>query len=106
MNTTLSILFYTKKAHITVDGLVPIYLRVTIKGQRFEVSTKRYVDLEQWSTSAGKIKSNIKTEEAKSLNAFLDSLKNRVYELQRQIIHERLEFNIANFKMKWLGLTD
>ena len=86
MNTTLSILFYTKKAKTNSDGLVPVYIRVTISGQRFEISTRRYVEISQWSVGAGRVKPLIKTEEAKTLNAFLDSLKNRVYEFQRQIV--------------------
>ena len=106
MNTRLSILFYAKMAKTSADGRVPVYLRVTINGQRFESSTKRLVDLSQWSVSAGRIKSTIQTEEAKTLNAFLDSLKDRVYEYQRQIVQERLEFNLHNFKCKWLGLDE
>ncbi|MFT4155204.1 Arm DNA-binding domain-containing protein [Parafilimonas sp.] len=36
METKLSILFYSKTSKTTKDGLVPIYLRVTINGARFE----------------------------------------------------------------------
>lgn len=106
MNTTLSILFYTKKAKTNSDGLVPVYIRVTISGQRFEISTRRYVEISQWSVGAGRVKPLIKTEEAKTLNAFLDSLKNRVYEFQRQIVQEGLTFNMPTFKAKWLGLSE
>lgn len=42
MDTKISILFYGKKAKTTKDNLLPIYLRVTIKGNRFETSTHRY----------------------------------------------------------------
>ncbi|HVT85407.1 MAG TPA: site-specific integrase, partial [Chitinophagaceae bacterium] len=106
MNTTLSILFYAKRAKATTDGLIPIYLRVTINGQRFEVSTKRYVDADHWSSQAGKVKSTIKTEEAKSINAFIDVLRNRVYDLQRQIVQEQQVFCMETFRNKWLGISD
>jgi len=106
MSTTLSILFYAKKAKATTDGLIPIYLRVTINGQRFEVSTKRYVESKQWSREAGKVKSNINTEEAKSINTFIDTLRNRVYQLQREIVQENLSFTIELFKNKWLGISE
>lgn len=43
METKLSILFYSKTSKTTKDGLVPIYLRVTINGARFEQSTQRYI---------------------------------------------------------------
>ncbi len=106
MNTTLSILFYAKKAKANTDGLIPIYLRVTINGQRFEVSTKRYVEGKQWSSEAGKVKSNINTEAAKSINTFIDTLRNRVYQLQREIVQENLSFTIEMFKNKWLGISE
>jgi hypothetical protein len=42
----MNILFYAKKT--TTEGLVPIYMRVTIAGNRFEISSKRYVRIDQW----------------------------------------------------------
>ena len=42
MNAKLSILFYAKRAKTTTDGLVPIYIRVTVDGERIEFSTKRF----------------------------------------------------------------
>jgi hypothetical protein len=35
----MSILFYGKTAKMTTDGKVPIYVRITIDGRRWEVST-------------------------------------------------------------------
>jgi hypothetical protein len=45
MNAKLSILFYAKRAKTTSDGLVPIYIRVTVDGVRIELSTNRYTQL-------------------------------------------------------------
>ena len=73
MQSKMSILFYAKRAKATTEGLVPIYLRVTIDGQRIEISTKRYVDGTKWSTESGKMKGN--SDEARSLNSHLDILK-------------------------------
>ncbi|MEJ7739626.1 MAG: Arm DNA-binding domain-containing protein [Chitinophagaceae bacterium] len=42
-----------------------IYLRVTINGERFEVSTQRYIEPPKWSISAGKVIGN--SEEAGSI---------------------------------------
>ncbi len=49
MNAKLSILFYAKRAKTTTDGLVPIYIHVTVDGKRIELSTKRYTVPEKWS---------------------------------------------------------
>ena len=45
MDTKLSILFYSKTFKQTKEGLIPIYLRVTINGERFKQSTPRYISL-------------------------------------------------------------
>src|SRR5436853_1116207 len=104
METKLSILFYSKTSKITKEGLVPIYLRVTIEGKRFEQSTHRYVLPARWSVAACKAKGN--SEEARALNYFLDALKQKVYNYQWEIVQEGLELTADAFKKKWLGLTE
>ena len=55
MQAKVSILFYAKKAKATTGGLIPIYLRVTVDGQRIEISTKRYVEAAKWSVEQGRM---------------------------------------------------
>ena len=43
METKMNILFIGKKSRISTQKLLPIYLRVTIEGKRFEVATNRQV---------------------------------------------------------------
>ena len=104
METKLSILFYSKTSRTNKDGLVPIYLRVTINGERFEQSTQRYILPSKWSAEAGKAKGN--SEESKTINYFLDSLKQKVYDYQSEIIREKLHFTIETFRTKWLGIQE
>jgi hypothetical protein len=56
MDTKLSILFYSKTSKKNKDGLVPIYLRVTINGVRFEQPTQRFISPEKWSVDTGHCK--------------------------------------------------
>lgn len=102
METKLSILFYSKTSKTTRFGLVPIYLRVTINGVRFEQTTQRYVAPEKWSVEGGKARGN--TEEARSINYFLDTLKQKVYNYQCEIIRDGESVDVENFRRKWLGL--
>ncbi len=104
MQTKISILFYAKKAKATTEGLVPIYQRVTVDGQRIELSTKRYVDVTKWSSEAGKLKGN--SEEARSLNAYLDILKAKVYDYQKELIHETGSVTFDSMKNKILGVQE
>jgi site-specific recombinase XerD len=104
METKLSILFYSKTARTNKNGLVPIYLRVTIDGVRFEQCTQRYVLPSKWFAAAGKAKGN--NEEAKTLNYFLDALKQKVHNYKWEIAHEGLELTVDAFRKKWLGVKE
>ena len=66
MGTNLSVLFYTKKKVKTIKGTTPIYLRITIDGQRFETSIHRQINSENWKAKLGKAKGI--TEDVRILN--------------------------------------
>jgi len=102
MNAKLSILFYAKRAKTTTDGLVPIYIRVTVDGERIEFSTKRYTHPDKWSVEGSCMKGY--SGEAKSINSFLDSLKAKVYDYQQQLIREDELVNAENMRNKILGI--
>ena len=51
MKPKMTILFIGKKSRTTKHQLLPIYLRVTIEGERFEVATHRHTKLSDWSPS-------------------------------------------------------
>ena len=86
MEARLSILFYAKKTGMNGGKTLPIYLRATINGERFEVSAHRYTEPAKWSSSAAKVKGN--SEEARSINQHLDNLKQKVHDRQKKIIQE------------------
>jgi len=56
MALQMTILFVGKKSRITRHQLPLIYLRVTVNGERFEVTTHRYVEPSEWSSSASRVK--------------------------------------------------
>lgn len=78
MKNKIAILFYTKSSRALISGLLPIYLRITVDGVRIEASTSKYVEKSRWSVKGGKIKGS--SEEARTINSYLDVLKNKVYE--------------------------
>jgi len=102
MNAKLSILFYAKRAKTTTDGLVPIYIRVTVDGERIELSTKRFTTPEKWSVEGSCMKGY--SAEVKSINSYLDSLKAKVYDYQQQLIREDNQVNAENMRNKILGV--
>ena len=102
MNTNFSILFYAKRSKATVDGLVPIYYRVTIDGQRIELSTQRYIQPDKWSTEGNRAKGT--TAEAKEINTYLDAIKSKIYDYQQQLIRDDKQVNAENMRNKILGI--
>jgi hypothetical protein len=101
MDNRISILFHVKRSKRTTEGLLPIYIRVTIDGARFETSTHRYIEESKWGVAAGKVKGN--SEEARTINNYLDVLKARVYQYQKDLIQEGKACTLETFREKWSG---
>ncbi len=80
----IKILFYARKSKTNPNGLTPIYLRVTINGQRFETATAHFVEIKSWSQRAGKATGSSK--EVKELNEFLDVLRAKAFDIQKTLI--------------------
>lgn len=104
MKNRISILFYSKSAKISKNGLLPIYLRITVDGVRIEISTSRFVEKSKWSVEGGKMKGN--SEEARTINSYLDIIKNKVNETERTMLNNNLEITANTFKNKFLGIED
>src|ERR1035438_10010321 len=104
MEAKMSVLFYLRKAKTMNDNLVPIYLRVTIDGKRFEVTTDRFIDSSRWSSRAGKMKGT--SEEFRCINNHLDRIKRKAFEYQQDILLKNLPLTVETFKSKWWGLCE
>lgn len=84
LEKSLGLMFFLKKPQDYVEGLVPIYLRITVDGVRKEMSTKRFWDPEKWNAKANRAVGN--KEETKNLNAYLDVLQNKAYAARTHLI--------------------
>jgi hypothetical protein len=101
MKNRITILFYTKSSRALKNGLLPIYLRITVDGVRIEVSTSKYIEKSKWSVAAGKIKGN--SEESRTINSYLDVLRNKVYETEKSMISNNEDIFAISFKNKFIG---
>lgn len=68
MEYRISSLFYIRKTKMTRDKLAPIYIRITINGQRIDQGIQRYVEVARWIAAAGRAKGN--SVEARQLNTY------------------------------------
>ena len=48
MTPSLGILFFAKKTKSLQNGQLPVYLRITVNGERVEVATKRTIPMDKW----------------------------------------------------------
>ena len=104
MNSKVTLHFYAKSTKANGNGLLPIYVRLTIDGKRFEYSTKKFIEPFKWSTELSKMKGN--SEEARSINNLLDFTRNRINEIQFELLKDGVSLNIEEFKNRLLGIKE
>lgn len=97
----MTILFSVRQSKVNRNNQLPIYMRVTIGGARFEIATGKFVLQEKWSAGSGRVKGT--SLEAREVNALLDSLVGKAHAIQRQIIQEDLLMSLETFRTKWEG---
>lgn len=51
LTNSFSVLFYLKKRSNYVSGPLPIYLRISLDGGRFELTAKRVCEPEKWNST-------------------------------------------------------
>ncbi|HLA56316.1 MAG TPA: Arm DNA-binding domain-containing protein [Flavobacterium sp.] len=104
MKAKVTLHFYAKSTKANTTGQFPIYIRLTVNGNRLEFSTKKFVDSSRWSADLAKMKGT--TEEARSINSYLDLMKSKILDIQMELIHKNQELSIENFKSKLFGLEE
>jgi len=72
----MQISFQIKKSKINKKGLVPIYMRVTIDGNRLELSTNRRINPSLWDSNLCQALGT--SDETVILNNYLNSLRTKV----------------------------
>src|SRR4051794_923619 len=77
-------------------GKAPIYARLTVNGVRSEFSTKRYVDPTKWIPGGSAVKGS--TEESRSVNSFLNTLRFKLNEHYRLLIEQDKEVTTESLK--------
>ncbi len=101
MKTKITVLYYLRKSKVNAKGQVPIYQRLSINCQRFDVSTGLYVHESKWSAEAAKMKGH--TEEARIINGRLDMMRATVYETEKKLFMNQVEITYESFKNEYQG---
>ncbi|MBW4359372.1 site-specific integrase [Flavobacterium taihuense] len=101
MKARITVLFYLRKSKVNAQGQMPIYQRITIDGQRFDISTGLYIEEVKWSSEASKMKGN--TEEARLTNGRLEIMRAKVYETEKKLFMSEVEITLESFKNEYQG---
>lgn len=111
MQFDLNVLFVLRKAQSDKNGLAPIYLRITVNGERAEVSTNRKIDDEKWDSKLQRVKG--RSEAARIINDHLDILENKIkkdfnalVERDEFITAEKLKDLLTGKNQKYYYLVD
>ncbi len=84
---TFKILFVTKQSRVTRSGDMPVFLRVTVNGQRCETSISLKVKPENWNSIAERLIGD--TRESQELNFRLDTIRMRIMQIYREMEFDR-----------------
>ncbi|SDJ57905.1 site-specific integrase [Flavobacterium noncentrifugens] len=104
MKEKITLHFYLRSKKAVATGLLPLYVRLTVDGERLEFSSKKFIEKSKWSEDLSKMKGN--SEEARSINSYLDSMKAHVTNIEIMLTHKRETVNIDNFRKHLFGQTD
>lgn len=104
MKKTFTVLFILKKQKQKPNGTAPIYVRLTVDGQRIEWASQRECNLEHWSSAAGRVKGT--TKEARAINAWLEQMKADIYETQRTLFTMGKEITAVSVRNAMKGIVE
>jgi len=86
LERSFGLFYYLKQAKNQKEQRWYVYLRITVDGERREVSIKRQWIPSQWNSRTGRA-AEVK-EEAIELNRYLDTISNKVHQIQRTLIDD------------------
>lgn len=82
MSQNFKVLFFLKKGRNSNPKSLPIYVRVTINGERAEWTCQRHCDPALWNQQSGRVTG--KKEVTKLLNQYLDAIQANIFQVQKE----------------------
>ena len=101
---TFSIIFLLKMKKKNNKNLIPIYSRVTINGQRIELSTKRWISISDWDKK--KQRPKLINNKLKTLNHYLEYIRNRFYIEHHRLSQTNKRFSAIDLKNAYLNIKE
>lgn len=99
---TFSVLFFIRRTRLNKIGEAPVEMRITVNGVRADAAVKKSVLPEYWSTAKGRALP--KNRDCKELNAYLDTVKHRLMQIQREMEFDGQLVTAKGLLDKYLGI--
>ncbi len=99
--TTFSLLFYIRRDKLNKRGEAPVFMRLTINGERADASIKRFIEPHAWNSAKGK--ANEKCRGGKDLNLYLDAISANILQIQRDLELDKKEVSAQIILTRYLG---
>lgn len=99
--TTFRLLFYIRRDKTNKKGEAPVFMRLTINGERADASIKRFIEPHAWNSAKGK--ANEKSRGGKDLNLYLDAISANILRIQRDLELDKKEVSAQIILNRYLG---
>jgi len=103
MPQNFKILFFLKKGRNRNEKSLPIYVRLTVSGERVEWTCQRNCDPAKWNQQTGRSIGN--KDETKSLNQQLDAILSNIFQVQKEYTLRNEPITAAQVRAKILHET-
>lgn len=97
----LSLLCFIKRSKVNHSSKVPLYLRISFKSERVEISLQRFIDPLIWDSKRQQLKG--RTEETRITNEYIRTVKMRLYTLYNNLLGKSEELTASILKNSFLG---
>ncbi|MBW8201605.1 site-specific integrase [Flagellimonas abyssi] len=100
---TFTVIFFTRKSR-SVPNQLSIYVRITVDGQRAEISLKRNIPSKEWDNSRNRGRGG--SQRIRALNAYLDSVYGELLDCHKELLEENRVVSSNAIKCRYLGEDD
>lgn len=101
MHTQYQLTFFVRKSRSkkTTDG--DVYMRITVKNKRSDISISRKIDFGKWSPKSEKALG--KSPEATELNDYINVLRNKIRKIHQGLVEKDFEITLKSILEEFKG---
>lgn len=101
---TFTILYFIKRSKLLRNGEAPIYIRITVDGVRAEMGIQRSINISEWLDKKGCARAT--TAKNKELNHYMEHIRSRLYEIQKDLEDEGKTVSAIALKNRYIGADE